>query len=38
MASSGPHSAPTMIQLPCITPVAHDHLGALVEQRQDPVV
>ena len=25
MASSGPHSAPTMIQLPSITPVAHDH-------------
>ena len=25
MPSSRPHSAPTMIQLPCITPVAHDH-------------
>jgi hypothetical protein len=25
MPSSGPHSAPTMTQLPCITPVAHDH-------------
>jgi hypothetical protein len=25
MPSSGPQSAPTMIQLPCITPVAHDH-------------
>jgi hypothetical protein len=23
--SSGPHNAPTMIQLPRITPVAHDH-------------
>jgi len=25
MPSSGPQLAPTMIQLPCITPVAHDH-------------